>query len=131
MGEFGEKSRKNLESCHIDLQRLFKEVVKGFDCSVTCGHRNEEEQNEAFRANRSTKKWPNSNHNTEPSIAVDVVPYPIDWENLKRFYFFGGYVKAKAEDMGIKIRWGGDWDSDTMTDDQKFIDLPHFELINP
>ena len=31
--------------------------------------------------------------------------------------------------MGIKIRWGGDWDSDTQVNDNKFDDLVHFEEI--
>lgn len=129
MPQFGKKSQENLLTCHTDLQRLFLEVVENFDCSIICGHRSEEEQNEAFRANRSQKKYPDSKHNSIPSIAVDVCPYPIDWENLNRFYFFGGYVKKTAELLGIKIRWGGDWDGDTLTTDQKFMDLPHFELI--
>jgi peptidoglycan L-alanyl-D-glutamate endopeptidase CwlK len=127
---FGERSRKNLESCDAELQDLFNEVVENFDCSVLCGHRTEEEQNEVFREGKSTVNWPESRHNFKPSRAVDVVPYPIDWKNLNRFYMFGGYVKGIAKQKGISIRWGGDWDSDTLTDDQKFMDLPHFELAN-
>ncbi len=129
MAKFGEKSTKNLLECHSDLQRLFKEVVKGFDCSVLCGYRNEDQQNEAFKHNRSTLKFPESKHNKFPSNAIDVVPYPIDWGNLNRFYFFGGYVKKTAELLGINIRWGGDWNSNTLTDDQTFFDLPHFETF--
>ena len=129
MPSFSKKSMDILKTCDLELQELFIEVVRHFDCSVLCGHRTEEEQNEAFRNNRSTKRWPESKHNLKPSMAVDVVPYPIDWENLNRFYYFGGFVKGIAQDMGIKIRWGGDWDGDTLTDDQKFMDLPHYELI--
>jgi len=33
-----------------------------------------------------------------------------------------------ASQMGIKIRWGGDWDSDGSVCDNKFNDLVHFEL---
>jgi len=130
MASFGTKSAQNLLTCDIELQTLFNEVVKHFDCSVLCGHRAEEEQNEAFRNNGSTLKWPDSKHNRKPSKAVDVVPYPIDWEKLNRFYYFGGFVKGIADKLGIKIRWGGDWDNDTLTEDQKFKDLPHFELID-
>ena len=64
-------------------------------------------------------------------MAVDVCPYPIDWNNKERFYHFAGYVKGIADSMGIKIRWGGDWDGDTVFDDQSFHDLPHFELLEP
>ena len=129
MPKLSARSVKNLKTCHPDLARLFTEVVKNFDCSVLCGYRGPEEQNEAFQTGRSKKIFPKSLHNKLPSIAVDVVPYPINWENLERFYFFGGFVKGISTILGIKIKWGGDWDCDTLTDDQFFLDLPHFELI--
>jgi len=62
-------------------------------------------------------------------MAVDVAPYPIDWDDLGGFYMFAGYVLRVAETMGIKIRYGGDWDGDRKTTDQRFKDLPHFELL--
>ncbi|NIA28350.1 MAG: M15 family peptidase [Actinobacteria bacterium] len=128
MPKFGNESRKNLATAHPDLQLLFNAVVRDFDCSVLCGHRTQAEQDGAYRNKHSKLKFPNSKHNRQPSMAADVVPYPINWENMNRFYFFGGYVKKTAEMLGIKIRWGGDWDSDTLTDDQAFMDLPHFQL---
>ena len=51
-------------------------------------------------------QYPNSKHNKLPSKAVDVAPYPIDWNDPDRFYHFAGYVRGIAEGMGIKIRWG-------------------------
>jgi peptidoglycan L-alanyl-D-glutamate endopeptidase CwlK len=129
MPEFGSKSNLYLSTCHPDLQELFKEVVKHFDCSVLCGHRNEDDQNMAFASGRSKAQWPESFHNQTPSLAVDVVPYPIDWKDEKRFYMFVGFVRGAAARMGIDIRCGADWDGDTQVKDQNFNDLPHFELI--
>jgi len=63
------------------------------------------------------------------------VPYPVDWEDTKRFYHFGGYVLGVASELfkrgeiTHRLRWGGDWDGDTDVSDQQFNDLPHFELI--
>lgn len=128
MPKFGTRSKKHLATCHPSLQKLFETVVVYFDCSVLCGYRGKEEQDEAYRQGRSTKKYPLSRHNKQPSKAVDVVPYPIDWNDKERFYFFAGFVKGIATLMGIDIRWGGDWDSDTEVHDQTFFDLPHFEL---
>ena len=128
MAKFGNRSKERLKTCHPDLIRLFEKVVEGFDNSILCGHRNEFDQNKAFDEKRSKLKFPKGKHNTIPSLAIDVAPYPIDWNDIKRFYFFGGYVKGVAKSMGIKIRWGGDWDSDTLVRDQSFNDLPHFEL---
>jgi peptidoglycan L-alanyl-D-glutamate endopeptidase CwlK len=130
MPQYSAKSKENLRQCHADLQRLFNEVIKHYDCTITCGSRGEQDQNNAFEKGWSKLRYPNSKHNTMPSLAADVTPYPIDYGNVKRMYNFGGFVKGVASQMGIKIRWGGDWDSDTDLDDQNFIDLPHFELIS-
>ena len=47
-----------------------------------------------------------------------------------RFYNFAGTVQGVAKMLNIKIRWGGDWDSDNDLKDQTLYDLPHFELRN-
>ena len=129
MPAFSVKSLEKLNSCHIDLQRLFLEVVKTYDCSVICGYRDKKTQNQAFKDGTSKLKYPESKHNKKPSIAVDVIPYPVSWKNYRRFYHFAGYVTATAERLSIKIRSGVDWDSDFDLDDQLFIDAPHYELI--
>ena len=130
MPKFGKRSKKNLEQCEKQLQDLFNEVIKYFDCSVICGYRNEHDQNEAYHSGRSKIKWPNGMHNSKPSNAVDVLPYPIEWKNIKRMYMFVGFVRGIAASMDISIRCGADWDGDTLIKDQNFHDLPHFELIN-
>lgn len=129
MPKFSERSKRNLEQCDLRLQELFEEVIKHYDCTVTCGFRNEADQNEAFENGRSKLQWPNSKHNKMPSKAVDVVPFPIDWKDSKRFIHFGGFVLGIAAKMGIKIRWGGDFNQNKMFDD-RFFDSPHFELID-
>jgi peptidoglycan L-alanyl-D-glutamate endopeptidase CwlK len=129
MAKFGKRSTYNLLSCDPRLVKVFKAVVIEFDCSVLCGHRGEEEQNEAFDEWRSKLEYPKSKHNSMPSMAVDVVPYPVDWNDKERFYYFAGYAKGIAATMGVKLRWGGDWDSDTEVKDNGFQDLPHFEII--
>lgn len=129
MASFGTTSKNRLLTCHPDLQRLFITVVQNYDCSIIYGARTLEEQKRLVSEGLS--RTMNSRHlvgNDGYSHAVDVAPYPIDWENTKRFYHFGGYVLATADMLGIKIRWGGDWDSDNDLDDQRFMDLVHFEL---
>ena len=128
MARFGKRSRRNLNTCDKRLQDLFNEVVKHFDCSVLVGFRDRDGQNTAYASGHSTKKWPDSKHNSKPAIAVDVAPYPIDWDDRERFIYFGGFVKGCAYRMNIPLRWGGDWDSDTQLSDNKFDDLVHFEV---
>lgn len=128
MPRFGKRSRTNLSQCHKDLQRLFNEVIKRFDCSIICGHRDKKAQDKAYEQGFSKLEFPFSKHNKKPSEAVDAVPYPIDWDNVKRMYYFAGYVRGIAEKLNIKIRTGADWDGDFEIKDQKFHDVPHFEL---
>jgi peptidoglycan L-alanyl-D-glutamate endopeptidase CwlK len=127
---FGNRSRENLGTCHPDLRRVMEAVVENFDCSVLEGERGEERQNFLFDSGQSKVQYPDGKHNSTPSMAVDVVPYPIDWENRERFVLFAGYVLGIASQMGIALRWGGDWDSDWDTKETAFFDAPHFELVD-
>lgn len=128
MPSFSAASRGKLFTCKRELQILFLEVIKHVDCTVLCGHRGKVEQEEAFRSGRSKLQFPQSLHNGEPSLAIDVVPHPIDWDDLERFRAFGGFVLGVASQQRVLIRWGGDWDGDWQFRDQSLIDLPHFEL---
>jgi len=128
MAKFGRTSKKRLETCDERLQSLFNEVVKVFDCSILVGHRGEEDQNKAYKEGNSQVKWPKGKHNKKPSSAVDVAPYPIDWEDRERFSYFAGFVKGVAWRLNTHVRWGGDWDGDTELSDNNFDDLVHFEL---
>ncbi len=141
MPNFSRTSADRLATCHPELQRLFNEVVKHVDCTVLCGHRGEAEQNQAVKDGTSKTPWPQSKHNVSPSLAVDVAPWPVDWGNvgtpaqrasaIARFRMFSGFVLGVASQLGIKVRSGGDWDMDFDLGDQQFVDLPHFELVNP
>ena len=128
MPAFGKRSRGNLAQAHHDLQRLFNEVIKTYDCSVICGHRDSVDQDAAFHAGFSKVEFPNSKHNQQPSLAVDVMPWPIDWKDEKRLYNFVGYVMRVARELGIDVRSGADWDGDFDFKDQNFHDAPHWEL---
>lgn len=126
--QFGPASQQRLDTCHPDLQRLMAEVIRLVDFSVLCGHRDEAEQTRALNTGASKVAWPNSKHNSLPSLAVDIAPYPIDWNNQARFAHLQGVVRGVAHMMGIRIRLGGDWDMDGDITDHKFIDWPHVEL---
>lgn len=118
MAYFSPKSMSRLETCHPDLVRLFVRVVQGWDCAVTCGFRGEADQNEAYANRRSKLRWPDSLHNQEPSLAVDVVPcdiVPLDWEDLDHFKRFRAYVLGVAEELKIEV--------ETIS-----WDYPHYQL---
>ena len=120
MPKFSDISTKRLQSCDDRLQKLFKAVILDADCSILCGHRGKEEQDKAYAEGFSKVQFPNSKHNTFPSMAVDAMPYPINWMDLDRIHAFANIVRAKAKEMGIEVRWGGEFVS--------FKDYPHWEL---
>ena len=138
MYKFSKRSKGNLATADEKLQKLFNEVIKEIDCTVIYGHRTPEEQFELFKKGReridgwwqvvdkskvvtnldgNTKK---SKHNYYPSKAVDVVPYPLDWNDIESFKLLGSVVKRKALELGIDIEWGGDWKS--------LKDYPHYQI---
>jgi len=128
---FGTTSLARLDTCHPDIQLLMYEVIKHIDCSIVCGHRDKEDQDEAVADGKSKAPWPTSKHNSVPSMAVDIMPwYPggIRWTDREGMYFFIGMVKGIATQMGIRIRIGIDWDGDNDMHDQGFVDGPHIEL---
>ena len=127
MPQFGPKSKRKLSTIHPDLQRVCNEVIKWYDYTVLVGHRGREAQDEAFDKGRSKLKWPRSKHNQTPSLAVDVAPYPVDWNDHGRFHLLAGYMLHAAAQLGIRLRWGGDWDGNPRTKNN-FNDLPHFEI---
>lgn len=132
MPSFSQMSLSKLRTCEMPLQYIFVEVIKEWDCTVVWGHRGKADQHKAFLEGNSEKDWPNSKHNSFPSQAIDVIPYypgGIRWKDKEGMYLFAGYVLRVSHEINIKIRWGGDWDGDHDTKDQKFNDLVHFELV--
>jgi len=135
MPKFGARSKERLDTCHPILREIFREVVLHYDCAIVEGHRTNERQEELLALRKTTLGAGQSKHNRYPSLAVDAAPYyateesSIPWDNRERFLLFGGFVLGVATGLGYRLRWGGDWDGDRTFKDQKFHDLPHFELI--
>lgn len=154
MPSYSDKSRMELETCHSDLQILFNYVVNHYDCSIIYGNRAKQLQFELFKKGRKQLEdgsWviedvkkvvtykdgynKSSKHNFYPSKAVDAVPFPIVWSDMRRMRMFVGFVLGVAQvlyDKGIikhKIRSGADWDRDWDLDDQRFNDVAHFEIV--
>ena len=128
MPRFGKRSKERLATCDERLQEVFNEVIQFVDCSVLEGHRSQERQDKLYDEGKTKVKYPRGRHNSNPSRAVDVTPYPVDWEDRERQTLFAGFVLGIARAKGIKLRWGGDWDMDFQVMDNRFDDFPHFEI---
>ena len=128
MPKFGKKSKERLATCDERLQEVFNEVIQFVDCSVLEGHRSQERQDKLYDEGKTKVKYPRGRHNSMPSRAGDVTPYPVDWADIERQTLFAGFVLGVARSKGIKLRWGGDWDMDFQVMDNRFDDFPHFEI---
>ena len=116
--KLGTRSKQSLSGVHVDLVAVVKKAIEitEVDFSVIEGIRHIERQKQLVKEGKSTTL--NSRHLT--GHAVDMVPYPVDWEDLERFELMAEAMKLAAEELDIPIVWGGDWKS--------FYDAPHFEL---
>jgi peptidoglycan L-alanyl-D-glutamate endopeptidase CwlK len=126
MYNYSSSSKANLDTCHQRLQDLFTEVLKTYDHSVLSGYRTQVEQDKLVADGKSQLKYPRSKHNTNPSMAVDVQPYPMT--HVYDLIRFIGYVERTALDMGIKIRLGLDWEMDRDTSNN-WVDAYHVEYM--
>lgn len=134
MYRFSNTSAERLHSCDERIQQVFTGVIQHWDCTIIEGHRNLRRQHDLFLAGRSkidgvSRK---GNHNYRPSRAVDAAPYDNGhaiFNDVDLIIRFANFVIGYAACLGIKIRWGGDWDSDRDRKDQSFNDLVHFEVV--
>jgi len=127
--KFGRRSKANLFTAETKLQEIAYHVIKIIDHSVLQGHRGEEKQDDMFHSGLSKLEWPNSKHNSSPSKAIDVAPYPIDWNDLEKFRNVAMFTRGIGAGKGVEIRLGMDWDSDFTFRDQRFHDIGHVEIV--
>ena len=124
MPHFGKKSKERLKGVDNKLIKVLNELIKIMDVTIIEGVRSSERQEKLLKQGATKVKY--SKH--MEGKAVDLAPYPIDWDDLERFYYMGGMIRGISKELGINVRWGGDWDSDGNIRDQSFNDLVHVEI---
>ena len=152
MNKFGKTSTARLETCSANLQLVCQEAIKRTpffadrtrqvvvpDLIVICGHRTKAEQQKAYDHGMSKVQWPDSKHNTDPSIAVDIGPYikdlpgHIPWSNKMIWKSLHSLMMEVSDDLDIPLRSGIDWNGDGVIVDidptESFWDAPHYEEI--
>ena len=128
-----DRSREALQGVHPDLVRVVKRAITlaKQDFMVLEGVRTPERQRELYAQGRTkpgkiVTKTLTSNHFKKADgfgHAVDLCPYPVDWNDHKKFADIAKAMKDAARAENVQIAWGGDWRS--------FRDSPHFELSRP
>lgn len=148
---FSQTSLKRLEGVKNDLQRVVKRAleISEVDFMVLEGVRTKENAYINYGKGRTVAQleakgvptkyaqpgvakvtWLNnpldSKHMT--GNAVDLVPLPVDWNNLKAFDKVADAMFKAARELKVTIRWGADWNGNGKFREKGESDSPHFEL---
>lgn len=129
MPKFGKRSKSRLKGVDKRLLKVLDDVIQHFDITVIEGKRTKARQKELFDAGAT--KTMRSKHLI--GLAVDIAPYPVNFNNTERFCYMAGFVMAAALKRGYKIRWGRDWKTEWPRKDKNtssFLDYVHFELVD-
>lgn len=141
------RSLSALKGVHPDLQKVVKRAIlfTGQDFLVVQGVRTKEQMWENYGKGRTVAQctvkgvpaiyakpslakvtWLSnplmSNHRVHADgfgHAVDLCPYPVDWNDLTKFAKIVDAMKRAALMEGVRITAGADWSTP---------DRPHFEL---
>ena len=143
------KSLNKLTNVHPDLVRVVQKAIElsTTDFSVTEGERSLAQQQANVK--KGVSQTLKSKHLTQDDgfvHAVDLVPYPVNWE-INAFYPIAHAMQQAAEALNVNIRWGGCWaqlngdkrspmrmvkdysDARRKVGNKVFIDAPHFEIV--
>jgi peptidoglycan L-alanyl-D-glutamate endopeptidase CwlK len=115
-----QRSEKNLIGVNPDLVKVVKAAAdkKVMDFIVTEGVRTVERQKQLVAAGAS--RTMKSRHLTGDAVDLAVkVNGEVRWD-WPLYEKLGKLLKDTAQELGIKITWGGDWTS--------FKDGPHFQI---
>ena len=133
---FSGSSKKRLDTVDVTLQQV---MIRALDFSIVDfgipaygGKRTAEEQNELFCNKASKCDGIDKVSKHQSGKAVDVIAYVNGKYTYDKEYYYMIYaaVMYAASSLGVRIRWGGDWDGDLDLKDQTFNDLCHFEMLD-
>lgn len=127
MYKFGKTSleRINNPKFHPKLKQLLLEAIKTspIDFTVIETVRTVEQQKKNVA--KGVSKTMRSRHIPETNKshlceAFDIAPYPLNWQDTKRFDELGKHILVTANKLNIKLTWGKNW--------KTLVDYPHWEL---
>lgn len=143
-----QKSLGKLKGVHPKLVKVVKRAIEITDEDFTVGEGVRSKARQRQLVAKGASKTMNSKHLIQKdgySHAVDLFWYKggkVSWDtdNVEAFYSldpnkeYEGYQEigyamlTAAKELGVKVRWGADWDMDGQHTDHKFLDWVHFEV---
>lgn len=139
----GVKESRDIEHCHPELIKRYMDLKTEFEAKTgqqlfeTCTWRSKERQAELYEQGRTkpgkivtkldgfTRR---SRHNVYPAEAVDVCVDSDPGPGKHAVWDPSAYEPLGALAIKHGLVWGGDWDRDGLSADEKFVDYPHLEL---
>lgn len=142
---FGTRSESKLATADPELAEVPRLVLAQgvFDLTIVWAYRTDAQQMDAFLAGNSTKKTGSYHQVTKGgkpwAQAIDFAPWcllpdgsmGIPWNDTHAFAVLGGMMIAAGESVGVPIVYGGDWDMDGTTTDQRLMDWGHIQKRHP
>ena len=118
MYKLGKRSLQRLKGVNPALVKVVKRAIElsEVDFTVLEGVRSEKRQRELFK--KGATRTMNSYHLT--GHAVDLAPWPIDWNDTDKFVKIADAMEKAADELGVPLQWGGNW--------RTFVDMPHFQI---
>lgn len=108
--------------------------ISSVDFMVIEGRRSEARQAELYAQGRTKPgkivTWTLKSKHID-GLAVDLAPLvngAVDWSDVDKFDQIATAMFAAGAELGIKLRWGANWDGDTKPHEKGEGDSPHFEL---
>ena len=131
--KLGKTSLARLKGVDETLVNVVKRAIEisEVDFTVMEGVRTLERQRELYAQGRTAPgkivTWTMKSKHIEGK-AVDLVPYPLDWNDLEKFNKIKDAMFQAARELDVNLRWGADWDGDGNYREKGEYDSPHFEI---
>ena len=131
--KLGKTSLARLQGVDETLVNVVKRAIEisEVDFTVMEGVRTLERQRELYAQGRTAPgkivTWTMKSRHIEGK-AVDLVPYPLDWNDLEKFNKIKDAMLQAARELDVNLRWGADWDGDGKYREKGEYDSPHFEI---
>ena len=131
--KLGKTSLARLQGVDETLVNVVKRAIEisEVDFTVLEGVRTLERQRELYAQGRTAPgkivTWTMKSRHIEGK-AVDLVPYPLDWNDLEKFNKIKDAMFQAARELDVNLRWGDDWDGDGKYREKGEYDSPHFEI---
>ncbi|MCK8543814.1 M15 family metallopeptidase [Yersinia ruckeri] len=129
--KFSQRSENNLKGVNPALVQVVRRAIEitTVDFTVIEGVRPVERQQQLYAQGRTAPgkvvTWTMKSKHIDGN-AVDLLPV-TGWDNLSSFKIVSKAMFQAANELGVKITWGADWNGNGIQEKGE-TDSPHFEI---